>query len=68
MQSLLFSPPHMRDHPGAMTNPELCSLTLWGQLRLLREDTESASGSRDHSVGTLIDGRDAYQPQRVTDT
>lgn len=67
MQSLLFSP-HTRDHPGAITNPELCSLTLWGQLRLLREDMESASGSHDRSVGTLIDGGDAYQPQRVTDT
>ena len=31
---------HMRDHPGAMTNPELCSLTLWGQLCWLREDVE----------------------------
>lgn len=39
MQSPLFSP-HMRDHPGATANPELCSLTLWGQLRLLREDGE----------------------------
>lgn len=67
MQSLLF-PPHTRDHPGTMANPELCSLTLWGQLRLQREDDESASGSRDRSVGTLINGRDAYQPHCVTDT
>lgn len=31
---------HMRDHPGAMTNPELCLLTLWGQLCWLWEDVE----------------------------
>lgn len=67
MQSLLFSP-HMRDHPGATANPQLCSLTLWGQLRSLRGDTESASGSGDRSVGTLIDGGDAYQPHCVTET
>lgn len=58
----------MRDHPGAMTNPELCSLTPRGQLRLQQEGTESASGSQGGSVGTLIDGGDAYQPQCVTDT
>lgn len=66
MLSPLFSPRHMRDHPRAMTNARLCSLTPWGQLRLLREDTESASGSRNRSVGMLIDGGDAYQPQCVT--
>lgn len=67
MQSLLLSP-HMRDNLGALANPELCSLTLWGQLCLLREDAESASGSQVRCVGTLIDGWDAYQPQCVTDT
>lgn len=46
MQSVLFSP-RIRDDPGAETNPELCSLTLWGQLRLLQEVTKSAAGSRD---------------------
>lgn len=34
MQNLLYSP-HLRDNLGAMANPELCSLTLWGQLCLL---------------------------------
>lgn len=65
MQSLLFSP-HIKDHPAAMTNPVLCSVTLWGQLHLLRH-TESASGSQDRTAGMLIDGRDAYQPHCVTD-
>lgn len=46
----------MRNHPSAMTNCVLCSLTLRGQLRLLQKDTERASGSQDRSVGTLIDG------------
>lgn len=45
MQSLLFSP-HRGDHPGAMTNPKLCSLTPRGQLRLLREDTECLGFTR----------------------
>lgn len=65
MQSLLFSP-RVRDHPGAMTNPVLCLVTLRGQLRLLR-DMPSASGSQDRTAGMLIDGGDAYQPLCVTD-
>lgn len=59
---------HTRDHPTTMTNLELCSLTLWGQLRLLWGDSKTASGSRDRSVGTLIDGKDAYQLQSVLQT
>lgn len=68
MQSLLFHLLHTRDNLKALANPELCSLTLRGQLCLLREDKESASGLQDSSAGTLIDDWDAYQPHCVTDT
>lgn len=49
-------------------NPALCSLTPQGQLCLRRGDAGSAGGRPDLAAGMLIDGGDAYQPRRVTDT
>lgn len=49
-------------------NPALCSLTLRGQLCLRGGGAASARGRPDLAAGMLIDGGDAYQPRRVTDT
>lgn len=60
--------PQVGDNLKASANPELCSLTRRGQLRLPRGSATRAWGPRGRRAGTLIDGRDAYQPRRVTDT